>query len=257
MPRKRKPLTFDFSSLDFSIPAFAPDEEARPINKLSPVPVSDENAEALARHIDWQRDYIALVSGAFVFGDFLELLLYVHDLQPTAVYITTLGMSENNADSIVNMTDYLGAEKVNLIASHYFEGVERHKLVPYLEREFSGRPIDIAVLQSHCKICLIRSPKGDGVICGSANLSSSNNVEQFTIMHDPAAISYLQARLDNVMERFTVFRGLAGESDHRRKRNTDRDAYIAMMSDKMGGAERSSLKALLGFLKGWFHNGKR
>ena len=239
MPRKRKPLTFDFSSLDFSIPAFAPDEEARPINKLSPVPVSDENAEALARHIDWERDYIALVSGAFVFGDFLELLLYVHDLQPSAVYITTLGMSENNADSIVNMVDYLGAEKVNLIVSHYFEGVERHKLVPYLEREFSGRPIDIAVLQSHCKICLIRSPKGDAAICGSANLSSSNNIENFILLHDPATIDYLQARLDNIMERFTVFRGLTGESDHRRKRNTGRDAYIAMMKERMiGNAER-------------------
>lgn len=233
--RKKRNLAFDFSSLDFSMPVFSPDEEARPINRLSPVPVSDENAEALARHIDWQRDYIALVSGAFVFGDFLELLLYVHDLRPTAVYITTLGMSENNADSIVNMTDYLGAEKVNLIVSHYFEGVERHKLIPYLEREFSGRPINIAVLQSHCKICLIRSDKGDAVICGSANLSSSNNVENFILLHDPTTIDYLQARLDNVMERFTVFRGLTGESDHRRKRNTGRDAYLAMMSDKLGG----------------------
>lgn len=240
MTRKRKPLTFDFSSLDFTMPAFSPDEEARPINRLSPVPVSDENAEALARHIDWKRDYIALVSGAFVFGDFLELLFYVHDLRPTAVYITTLGMSENNADSIVNMTDYLGAEKVNLIVSHYFEGVERHKLIPYLEREFSGRPIDIAVLQSHCKICLIRSGKGDAAICGSANLSSSNNVENFILLHDPATIDYLQARLDNVMERFTAFRGLTGESDHRRKRNTGRDAYLAMMKERTvsGNAER-------------------
>lgn len=234
MPRKRKPLNFDFSSLDFSM-SFDPEEEARPINRLSPVPVSDENAEALARHVDWERDYICLVSGAFVFGDFLELLLYAHDLRPSAVYIATLGMSENNMDSIVNMTDYLGAEKVNLIISHYFEGVERHKLFPRMEAAFTGCPVDIAVLQSHCKICLIRSDKGDAAICGSANLSSSNNVEQFLILHSPAVVDYLQARLDNVMERFTAFRGLSGESDHRRKRNTGRDAYVAMMSDKMGG----------------------
>lgn len=235
MGRKKRGLTFDFSSLDFTIPAFNPGDEARQINRLSAVPVSDENAEALARHIDWQHDYIALVSGAFVFGDFLELLLYVHDLRPTAVYVATLGMSENNMDSIVNMTDYLGAERVNLIVSHYFEGVERHKLFPRMEQEFSGRPIDIAVLQSHCKICLIRSPKGDAAICGSANLSSSNNVENFILLHDPATIDYLQARLDNVMERFTVFHGLSGETNHKRRRNTGRDAYIAMMSGKLGG----------------------
>lgn len=98
-----------------------------------------------------------------------------------------------------------------------------------------ARSPDIAVLQSHCKICLIRSPKGDAAICGSANLSSSNNVENFVLLHDRAVIDYLQARLDNVMERFTVFRGLTGYSDHRRKRNTGRDAYLDMMSDKLGG----------------------
>lgn len=179
------------------------------------------------------------MSGSFIFGDFLELLLFVHDLQPSSVYITTLGMSENNVDSIVNMTDYLGASRVNLIVSHYFEGVERHRLIPHMEREFAGRPIDIAVLQSHCKICLIRSDKGDAAICGSANLSSSNNVEQFFILHDPATIDYLQDRLDNIMERFTVFRGLTGVSDHRRKRNTGRDAYLAMMRERMiDNAER-------------------
>lgn len=219
MPRKRKPLNFDFSSLDFSL-TFNPEEEARPINKLSPVPVSDENAEALARHIDWNRDYICFVSGSFIFGDFLELLLFVHDLQPSSVYITTLGMSENNVDSIVNMTDYLGAEKVSLIVSHYFESVERHRLIPHMEREFAGRPIDIAILQSHCKICLIRSDKGHAAICGSANLSSSNNVEQFFILHDPATINYLQDRLDNIMERFTVFRGLTEKTNAKRAKTS-------------------------------------
>ena len=227
---------FNFSSLDLDAPAaFNPAKEARKINRLSLVPVSDENAEALARHIKWGGDYLCFVSGAFVFGDFLELLLYAHDLTPSAVYIATLGMSENNADSIVNMTDYLGAGRVNLIVSHYFEGVERHKLFPYMEREFKGRPIDIAVLQSHCKICLIRSPKGNAAICGSANLSSSGNVEQFFILSDPKALDFLQDRLDNIMERFTAFRGLTGESDHIRKRNVGKSAYLAMMKERMCG----------------------
>lgn len=233
--RKRKPLTFDFSALDFTIPTFNPDEEARPINRLSPVPVSDENAEALARHIDWRHDYIALVSGAFVFGDFLELLLYVHDLRPTAVYVATLGMSENNMDSIVNMVDYLGAEKVNLIISQYFESVKRNDMFPMMKRKFDGYPVDVATLQTHCKIFIVRSPKGDAVITGSANLSSCNGVEQFVIMHDPAAVDYLQSRLDNIMEKFTVFRGLTGETVQKRERNTGMDAYFAMMKERMSG----------------------
>ena len=82
--KRRKGLEFDFSSLDFSV-NFNPGEEARPIRRLSAIPVSDENAEALARHIDWNRDYICFVSGSFIFGDFLELLLFVHDLQPSGI----------------------------------------------------------------------------------------------------------------------------------------------------------------------------
>lgn len=231
--RKKRNLAFDFSSLDFSMPVFSPDEEARPINRLSPVPVSDENAEALARHIDWQRDYIALVSGAFIFGDFLELLLYVHDLRPTAVYITTLGMSENNMDSIVNMVEYLGAEKVNLIISQYFESVKRNDMFPMMKRKFEGYPVDVATLQTHCKIFIVRSPKGDAAITGSANLSSCNGVEQFVIMHDPKAIDYLQDRLDNVMERFTVYRGLTGKTVRKRERNTGMGTYFAMMKERV------------------------
>lgn len=239
MPRKRRHgLGFDFSSLDFSN-IFEPSAEVRQINRLSTVPVAFENAAAMARSIDWTHDYMAFVSGAFVFGDFIEALLYVKNLCPSAVYITTLGMSENNVDSIVNLTDYLEAERVSLIISHYFEGVERHRLIPYMEHEFGDRPIDIAVLQSHCKICLIRSGKGDAAICGSANLSSSNNVENFILLHDPATIDYLQARLDNIMERFTVFHGMTGETDHRRRHNTGRDAYLAMMKERMiDNAER-------------------
>ena len=232
MPRKRKSLNFDFSSLDFSL-AFDPEEEARPINRLSTIPVSDENAEALAKHIDWNRDYICFVSGSFIFGDFLELLLFVHDLQPSVVYITTLGLSENNMDSIVNMTDYLGAEKVNLITSQYFESVKRHDLFPLMKDRFAGHPIDVATLQTHCKIFLVRSSKGDAVITGSANLPSCSGVEQFVIMHDPAAIDYIQDRMDNIMERFTVYRGLTGETDRRKKQNTGIDAYLAMMKERL------------------------
>ena len=91
-------------------------------------------------------------------------------------------------------------------------GVERHNNVPYLEKEFTGEPIDVAVLASHCKIALIRSHKGDMLISGSANLSSSNNVEQFCIMHDEAAIDYCENKLNNVFERFTVFKGLENKS---------------------------------------------
>ncbi len=201
--KKQAGFSFDFSALTFDRPA----EDQEEIPKLSTEPAAFENAEYMAGSIDYSKDYFAFVPGNFVFGDFLEALCYKKRLAPSEVYITTLGMSQDNIDSIVNLTDYLGCKKVNLIVSHYFAGVERNKLIPYMRQEFSGKPINVAVLQSHCKIALIFSEKGDVLISGSANLSSSNNVEQFIIMHDRTTIEYVRKRLDNIMRRFTVYSG--------------------------------------------------
>lgn len=224
--KKETGFSFDFSALKFSNQA----EDETEIPKLSTETAAFENAEAMADRIDYGKDYFCFVPGNFVFGDFLEALVFKKRLMPSEMYITTLGMSQDNVDSIVNLVDYLGCKKVNLLVSHYFHGVERHKLVPYMEREFSGKPIDVAVLQSHCKIALIFSNKGNILISGSANLSSSNNVEQFIIMHDPNTIDYVKARLDNVMERFTIYHGLESKATPKNnKNNTGKQAFDAFV----------------------------
>ena len=224
-------FNFDFSSLSFD--SANPEDEREEVPRLNLEPVCFENAEDMAESIDYTKDYFCLVSGSFIFGDFLEALCFKKHLNPSCMYITTLGMSQENIDSIVNLTDYLGTRKVNLIVSHYFAGVERHKLIPYMEREFQGKPIDVAVLASHCKITVIYSDKGNAVIAGSANLSSSNNVEQFQIMHDPAIVSYCASRLDDIMKRFTVIRGMDGaKMDWKvNKKNTGKYAFQAMKGE--------------------------
>lgn len=215
-------ISFDFSALTFTNPT----DDREEIPKLSTEPAAFENAEQMANSIDYDKDYFAFVPGNFVFGDFLEALCYKKRLAPNEMYITTLGMSQDNIDSIVNLTDYLGCKKVNLIVSHYFAGVERNKLMPYMRREFAGKPVDVAVLQSHCKIALIFSEKGNILISGSANLSSSNNVEQFIILHDGKTIEYVRKRLDNIMRRFTVYVGLESKTlTLEGSANTGRQAY--------------------------------
>ena len=204
--RKRNPLdfSFDFSALDFDDPEEQAQASAR---KLNTRPPDFDNAEQLADLIDYSKDYFCFVPGSFIFGDFLEALCFKKHLDPSVMYITTLGMGKENADSIVNLVDYLHCKHVNLIVSHYFQGAERNDTIPYMQQEFAGKPIDIAVLRSHCKIALIRSDKGDCVISGSANLSSSNNAEQFVIQHDAGVVDYVQSRMDEVMRRFTVYKG--------------------------------------------------
>lgn len=221
----------DFSSLEINFTGAPPvAEEAVEIPRLNLTPAAFENAEATVDSIDYAKDYFFLVSGSFVFGDFIESLIYKKRLMPSAVYLTTLGMGEGNADSIVNLTDYMRCQKVNLIVSHYFASVERNKLMRYMADEFRGRPIDIAVIASHCKIALIFSDAGNVMISGSANLSSSDNVEQFTMIHDPGVIDYTKRRLDEIMERFTVYRGAEGKINWSANvGNRSKQAYQAMM----------------------------
>lgn len=130
------------------------------------------------------------------------------------------------------LVDYLGCKKVNLIVSHYFNGVERHGIMPYIRQEFAGKPVDVAVLQSHCKIVLIRSNKGNVLLSGSANLSSSNNVEQFVVMHDETALNYVQKRLDTIMSKFTVFHGMENRAiPVKGNKNTGKYAFEEMIKE--------------------------
>jgi hypothetical protein len=124
MKKKRKPI--DFSSMSFDLDNIlnqnqSPDVEKEFIKaaRLNYEPVCFDNAVEAAGVVDYQKDYFCFVSGKFIFGDFIEALLFKKALNPKRVYITTLGMSAENIDSIVNLT-VLGAEEVNLIWSGNF-----------------------------------------------------------------------------------------------------------------------------------------
>ena len=109
MARKKKAM--DFSSLDLNLDALGDwggDEEKAEKEfiraaKLNLSPVTWDNAEAAADAVDYDKDYFALLSERFIFGDFIEALVYKKELLPHRVYITTLGMSRENIDSIVNI----------------------------------------------------------------------------------------------------------------------------------------------------------
>ena len=133
---------FDFSSLSFDFDLFGDDDEDKETReliktaKLNFKPVVFENALEMAKTMDLTQDYFALVSGAFVFGDLLEALCWKKQLQPERLYVTTLGLSPDNVDSLVNMVDYLFVPEINLIISSYFASVERHRNIPYMIEEF-------------------------------------------------------------------------------------------------------------------------
>lgn len=223
---------FDFSSLSFDFDLFgdSADDEDKELRelihtaKLNFKPVVFENALDMAKEMDLTQDYFALVSGAFVFGDLLEALCWKKQLKPKRLYVTTLGLSPDNVDSLVNMTDYLFVPEINLIISSYFASVERNRNIPYMVQEFSGRNINVAVCANHAKLALWECEEQSFLMFGSANLASSANLEVFAMTHDAEAVAFCKRLLSRIMRKWTVIRGSTRETifeNNKGNRNKD------------------------------------
>jgi len=206
--------TFDFSSLTFSRPeslSFSNKKERDFIAKarIRHAPVLYKHAKELVGNIDPDQDYFFLVPGSFIYGDFLEALCDTHQIRAKRIVISTLGMNRNNVDSLVNLVRFLNVGEIGLIVSTYFYSLERWKLIPYMIQEFAGEPISVSVCASHTKMCLIEreDEKENIVMYGSANLSSSNNLEEFALIHDAGVFQFCNRLLSGVLRDFTVYDG--------------------------------------------------
>ena len=200
-------LNFDLNLDLFADPPEPTEKEYIRAARIPYKPVCYKNAQEMAEDLDITQDYFCMVSGSFIFGDIFEALIDKAGIPVKKMYVSTLGMSEENVDSLVNLVEYLGVEELNLIVSSYFVGVERQGLIPYLIREFSGLPVKMAVVGSHAKIALIDYGENRLVIHGSANLSSSRNLETFFITHDPDVYDFVEKIYSGIMEKYLVIDG--------------------------------------------------
>lgn len=171
-------------------------------------------------------------------GDFIEALCDIHRLRPRRVLITTLGLNQNNVDSLVNLVDYLGAKEVGLVVSTYFYGTEKTKLLPYMMEEFAGRPISVAVCASHTKICLMDSESaGKIVMFGSANLSSSDNLEEFALIHDGEVFAFCEQLITGVLRDFKIYDGLTRKARFEQKGNRSNKMFEKAIEYTAAGGE--------------------
>jgi hypothetical protein len=193
------------------------------------VKVKYSNAEKMARSIDLNTAYYTVINGNFIYGDFIEALINTHTLKCEEIYITTLGMSQNNIDSMVTISEVFKAKQLNLIVSNYFFGVEKQNLMPYLRTEIRGLPFKVAVCNSHAKITLIKTKQHNLVMFGSANLSSSQNIEQFMILNDAELYGYNRAIFEKIMDRHTVIDGLTDTVNYgKAKKSWSKDLWEAL-----------------------------
>lgn len=149
--------------------------------------VKYKNAKELAKEIQIKQNerFFCIIDGSFIFGDFIEAFIYERAMKVKELTLSTLSMSQENIDSFYNLMQNGYIEKLNIIVSDFFYSHERHNLVKYMydKLDFENR-FQLSVCRTHTKICIFETEMNGGrkyVIHGSANLRSSDNIEQFMI----------------------------------------------------------------------------
>lgn len=174
-----------------------------------PQKVTYEHAREFARDIAFERGMscFAIVSGNFIFGDFVEALVDMGKIDVRSMTIQTLSMSEENIDSLVNIIETCDVERVTVVLSDYWYSHERRELVPYLHDELTrdGMETRIAYASCHTKIWNIETWGGNKLtIHGSANMRSSRNIEQIQIDQCDELYDFVEEFTDRIVEKYAV-----------------------------------------------------
>lgn len=200
---------------------FDPDEEADTENryvkpKLVPMKTDQvlyDNAAKLARELKVTTGcrYDCIVSGSFIFGDFIEAFMIHNNCKAVKMTITTLSLSQENIDSLATLLQKGYIDRLDMIVSDYFYSHERHQLIPYMYHELDiDNRFQLAVAFVHTKTVHMETLGGKKIVIhGSANLRTSGNCEQFTIEENSELHDFYEERFTPIIERFATIRKTA------------------------------------------------
>lgn len=169
-------------------------------------------AEKLVNEIELHRNcrYFVIVNGTFYFGDYIEALFRRYNFHAKRLIISTLSLNHNNVDSLANLLDGGFVDKLDLIVSTFFFGHERHKegLIPYLYKELDkGDKFQLAVASTHCKIAQFETHDGIFInIHGSANLRTSDNLEQIVIEDNESLYEWNEEWQSKIIEKYKTIK---------------------------------------------------
>lgn len=172
-----------------------------------------ENAQKLAKELKITNGcrYDCLVSGSFIFGDFIEAFMVHNSCRAKKMTITTLSLSQENIDSLATLLLKGYIDKLDMVISDYFYSHERHNLIPYMYRELDiDNKFQLSVAFVHTKTVHMETIGGKKIVIhGSANLRTSGNCEQFTIEENPELHDFYEERFSPIIERFATIRKTA------------------------------------------------
>ena len=146
----------------------------------------------------------ALLSGNFIFGDFLEALAVENGVKFKKLTFSTLAMSDENVMSLSNMLKTGWLESLDMVLSSYFWAHNRQNAAFIYEYLCDPYPARLAIAGIHTKVALIETGKSKIVIHGSANMRSSRTVEEITIEHNPELFNFHNEWHQEILDEYQV-----------------------------------------------------
>jgi hypothetical protein len=145
-----------------------------------------------------------IVAGSFIFGDYIEAYLTKWNVLAKEMIITTLSLSYENIISLQALMTHGYIDKLSIIVSSYFYSHERNGLIRamYKMLDIDDR-FQLSVAGLHTKTCQFITEGGRKIVMhGSANLRSSQNIEQFTIEENPGLYSFYEESFRRIEEKY-------------------------------------------------------
>jgi hypothetical protein len=146
----------------------------------------------------------ALLSGNFIFGDFLEALAVENGVRFKRLTLSTLAISDENVISLENMMETGFLERLEIVVSSYFWAHNRANVSFLYEHLCDTHGAKIAVAGIHTKIALIETEKTKILVHGSANMRSSRTLETVTVEQDDALFDFHDAWHQQILTDYQV-----------------------------------------------------
>lgn len=164
------------------------------------------NAQQLVKKIDLknEEDIFAIVDGSFFFGDFILAFLHYHNIKAERMDVSTLSLSMHNIIGIETFMKKGYINNINFLIGYFFYAHERNNLIKEMYNSFDvDNRFQLAVCRNHMKCVTILTDKGNKIVIhGSANLRSSDNLEQFSLTFDSAKYDFLTEFNDKIIKEF-------------------------------------------------------
>ena len=140
-----------------------------------------------------------VLRGDFVLCDMIPQVIAASGGECDHLRIATLGMSVANADTLACLVERGAVRKLTVVVSHYFQQVDKTTTFRTVSERLAGKA-RLAVTRSHAKVILIPTLRDAYVFEGSANLRSSDNLEQMLVVNDRETHDFHAAWIDQLAE---------------------------------------------------------